>query len=113
MVCFDLRGSQMIERRESARDKVIYGGVADIDGQASRTDCVIRNISDGGARLEFDKYTRLPKNMLALTITRKGRSFLAKVVWWRDNFVGVLFNDETAVKAPPSDLENRLRISEL
>jgi hypothetical protein len=49
---------------------------------------------------------------MALTIARKGRSFLARIVWWRDNLVGIAFSDETAVRAPASDLEERLRISE-
>jgi hypothetical protein len=103
----------MIERRESARDKVIYGGVAAIDEQVTTTECVVRNLSDRGAQVEFDKTARLPKDKMALTIARKGRSFLAKIVWLRDNFVGVAFSDESMTKAlPPSDLEERLRISE-
>jgi hypothetical protein len=49
---------------------------------------------------------------MALTIARKGRSFLARIVWWRDNLVGIAFSDETIGRAPVSDLEERLRISE-
>jgi PilZ domain len=103
----------MIDRRESARDKVIYGGVAAIDDQATRTDCVVRNISDKGASLEFSNVIQLPKERMLLTIARKGRSFLAKVIWLRDNFAGVAFTDESMLKEhPSSDIEERLRISE-
>lgn len=103
----------MIERRESARDKVIYGGRASIDDRGSTTDCIVRNISEHGAQVEFSSASRLPKDRMALTIARKGRSFLAKIIWWRDNFVGVAFSDETTQPiAAPSDLEERLRISE-
>jgi PilZ domain-containing protein len=102
----------MIERRESARDKVIYGGVAEIGEHGSTTDCVVRNISETGASIEFRNVVRLPKKQLALTIARKGRSFLAKVVWWRDNFVGVAFSTDGPSDAPVSDLEERLRKSE-
>jgi hypothetical protein len=102
----------MIERRESARDKVIYGGIAAIGEGPATTDCVVRNISASGAQIEFDKATIPPKDRMALTIARKGRSFLARIVWWRDNFVGVAFSDETVIRAPVSDLEERLRISE-
>jgi hypothetical protein len=113
----------MIERRESARDKVIYGGVADIDGQGARRDCVVRNISEKGASLEFDNVIKLTNSdvlkkdlsvdeSFALTIARKGRSFLAKVVWWRDNFVGVAFHEDYHPDLPVSDLEERLRKSE-
>ncbi len=102
----------MLERRESVRDKVMYGGVAEIgDGGATR-ECIVRNISDRGATIEFSNDIQLPKEQLSLRIARKGRSFLAKVVWWRDNFVGVAFRAESPA-APVSDIEERLRKSEI
>ena len=103
----------MLDRRGSARDKVIYGGVAEIgDGGLSR-DCVVRNISDTGARLEFSSAARLPHEQISLKIARKGRSFLARIIWWRDNFVGVAFGPGTSSELPGSDLAERLRKSEL
>jgi hypothetical protein len=102
----------MLDRRQSARDKVIYGGVAKIDDSGASRDCVVRNISETGASLEFSNDFRLPKEQMMLTIARKGRSFLAKIVWWRDNFVGVAFHGETP-SAPVSDIEERLRKSEI
>lgn len=102
----------MRERRESLRDKVMYGGVAEIDNRGSTRECIVRNISDNGANIEFGNDFVLPKEQLSLRIARKGRSFLAKVIWWRDNFVGVAFRAESP--APPvSDLEERLRKSEI
>jgi hypothetical protein len=71
---------------------------------------VVRNISDQGASLEFSNVINMPKEQMSLTIARKGRSFLAKIIWWRDNFVGVAFNSQTEL--PVSDLEERLRKSE-
>jgi hypothetical protein len=102
----------MLDRRQSARDKVIYGGVAEIDNDNVKRDCVVRNISEKGARIEFNNIVNLPKEQMSLTIARKGRSFLAKIIWWRDNFVGVAFNSETQSEFPVSDLEERLRKSE-
>ena len=102
----------MLDRRQSARDKVIYGGVAEIDDTGATRDCVVRNISDKGARIEFSNVVKLPREKMSLTIARKGRSFLAKVIWWRDNFVGVAFNSDTSSELPVSDLEERLRKSE-
>jgi hypothetical protein len=103
----------MLDRRQGARDKVIYGAVAKIDDNGATRDCVVRNISDHGASLEFSNVVRLPKQQMSLTIARKGRSFLARIVWWRDNFVGVAFKSETPSEFPVSDLEERLRKSEL
>src|SRR3977135_2512014 len=101
----------MLDRRQSARDKVIYGGVAEI-GERATKDCVIRNISEQGASIEFSTTAaKLPKQQTLLTIARKGRSFLAKIIWWRDNFVGVAFSGQTRFELPVSDLEERLRQS--
>jgi hypothetical protein len=85
----------MRDRRESVRDKVMYGGVAEIGERGTTRECIVRNISDNGATIEFSNDFQLPKEQLSLRIARKGRSFLAKVVWWRDNFVGVAFRAET------------------
>jgi len=101
----------MLDRRESARDKVIYGGVAEIGERGATRECVVRNISEKGASLEFSNVVKFPKEQMSLTIARKGRSFLAKIIWWRDNFVGVAFSSETP-SAPDSDLDERLRKSE-
>jgi hypothetical protein len=102
----------MLDRRQSMRDKVIFGGVAEIDEHGAKRDCVVRNISETGAHIEFSNVVKLPMEKLSLTIARKGRSFLAKVIWWRDNFVGVAFSSEQPYELPVSDLEERLRRSE-
>src|SRR5277367_2076804 len=106
-------GTSMLDRRQNAREKVIYGGVAEVDERGATRDCVIRNISEKGARLEFNNVVKLPKEQISLTIARKGRSFLAKIIWWRDNFVGVAFSSEQPYELPVSDLGERLRKSEL
>jgi len=102
----------MLDRRQSARDKVIYGGVAGVDERGATRDCVVRNISENGAHIEFPNAVKLPKEKISLTIARKGRSFLARVIWWRDNFVGVAFSSEQPYELPVSDLAERLRKSE-
>lgn len=102
----------MLDRRHSARDKVIYGGVAKIGENGATRDCVVRNISETGAHIEFSNVIKLPKEQISLSIARKGRSFLARIIWLRDNFVGVAFSPETPSALPVSDLEERLRKSE-
>jgi hypothetical protein len=101
----------MQDRRKTTRERVLYGGVATSGEAGSSTPCVVRNISDQGASIELNHATRLSKEQLSLTIARKGRSFLAKVIWWRDNFVGLAFYGE-APALPKSDLDERLRKSE-
>ncbi len=101
----------MPERRQNTRDKVLYGGVAKVGESGTATACVVRNLSEQGASIELANPIRFPKEQISLTIALKGRSFLAKVIWWRDNFVGLAFSGE-APSAPVSDLEQRLRKSE-
>src|SRR5882757_8417100 len=103
----------MLDRRQNARDKVIYGGVAEIGDDGATRDCVVRNISEKGASIEFSNAVKPPREQISVVIARKGRSFLAKIIWWRDNFVGVAFTSETPYELPGSDLAERLRQSEL
>lgn len=100
----------MDERRKDMRDKVIFGGIASHEVLPAK-ECIVRDISEHGARLEFKSGARLPKDQIRLAIERKGKSFLARIIWWRDNIVGVAFTDP-ADQVPVSDLEERLRKSE-
>jgi hypothetical protein len=103
----------MLDRRLSRRDKVIYGGVAEIDERGGSRDCVVRNISENGARIEFGNAVTVPKKQISLNIATKGRAFLAHIIWWRDVFVGLAFRSEpSSSELPGSDLAQRLRNSE-
>jgi hypothetical protein len=101
----------MTDRRQTTRNKVLYGGVARSGETGASNDCVVRNISEKGANIEFSNVVRFPKEQMSLTVARKGRSFLAKVIWWRDKFAGVAFSDEPPAPTK-SDLDERLRKSE-
>jgi hypothetical protein len=101
----------MQDRRQSVRDKVLYGGVAEINQSGSTMDCVVRNISERGACIEFDQAAKVPEEM-NLTISRKGRSFLARLIWRQANKVGLAFRIMTSDR-PVDDLDERLRRSEI
>jgi len=101
----------MHDRRQSVRDKVLYGGVAETDEHGSTMDCVVRNISERGACVELEDAAKLPQEM-NLTIARKGRSFLAKLIWRQANKVGLAFRIMTSDR-PVDDLDERLRKSEI
>lgn len=100
----------MQDRRESVRDKVFLGGVAEIRDGGSTMDCVVRNFSETGACVEFDPSARLPEKM-NLIIARKGRSYLARMIWRQANLVGLALR-AMVTDAPYSDLDARLRRSE-
>ncbi|WFU36535.1 PilZ domain-containing protein [Bradyrhizobium brasilense] len=101
----------MQDRRQSVRDKVFYGAVAEINERGSTMDCVVRNISEGGACVEFSDAAQLPEEM-NLSVARKGRSFLARLIWRQANKVGLAFRIMTS-DTPVSDLDERVRRSEI
>ncbi|MBR1160416.1 PilZ domain-containing protein [Bradyrhizobium elkanii] len=101
----------MQDRRQSVRDKVFYGAVAEINERGSTMDCVVRNISEGGACVEFGDAVHLPEEM-NLSVARKGRSFLARLIWRQANKVGLAFRVLTS-DTPVSDLDERVRRSEI
>jgi hypothetical protein len=45
-------------------------------------------------------------------IAQKARRLLARMIWWRDHFVGHAFSSEQRDELPVSDLDQRLRESE-
>jgi hypothetical protein len=99
----------MQDRRTSTRGKVLYGGVAEINSTATM-DCMVRNFSEGGACVELDASASIPRE-INLTISRKGRSYLARMIWRQANLVGLAFKT-MMTDAPASDLDARLRRSE-
>lgn len=101
----------MRDRRQSVRDKVFYGAVAEINERGSTMDCVVRNISEGGACVEFGDAVHLPEEM-NLSVAHKGRSFLARLIWRQANKVGLAFRIMTS-DTPVSDLDERVRRSEI
>jgi hypothetical protein len=101
----------MIERRQSARARVIYGGVIAYNQRQSTVECVVRNFSEDGAKVEFDNPAVLP-DVVDLLIAKKDRAFTAKVVWRQINQAGLAF-DTIRQNAPiPLDWARRLRASE-
>lgn len=85
----------MDERRAATRQRVIYGAVATTPTDGRSYDCVVKNWSDLGARIEFSEPARLP-NDIALNITQKGVSYSARVVWADAQSAGVAFTSAPA-----------------
>jgi hypothetical protein len=89
---------------------VLLGGVAEISEIGATVDCVVRNLSENGACVELNAQMNLPRK-INLTIPRKGRSYLARMIWRRANKVGLAFR-AMVTDAPVDDFDVRLRRSE-
>ena len=91
----------MLDRRDTARDKGIVGSVPDTTGHGTTLHSFVSNFSEPAVAK--------PRS---LSLARKGRTFLTRIISWRDNFVGVAFSSEQPYQLPFSDIEQRLRKSE-
>ena len=101
----------MIERRKTPRSRVIYGGVIAYDQRQSTMNCVIRNFSDDGAKVEFENPALLPEQ-IDLLIAKKGRAFAAQIMWRRTADAGVAFRSTGTNDPIPLEWARRLRASE-
>jgi hypothetical protein len=100
----------MQDRRQSVRDKVLFGGVAEASEGGAAMNCVVRNFSDSGACVEIAGGAKLPEQV-TLKIARKGHAYLAQLIWRQANKVGLAFLG-MITDSPESDLDARLRRSE-
>src|SRR4051794_40912053 len=64
----------MIERRHNARARVIYSGVIAYDERRATMNCVVRNFSEDGVKVEFENAALLPDE-IDLLIAKKSRAF--------------------------------------
>jgi len=101
----------MIERRQSARARVIYSGVIAYDARRATMDCAVRNFSEDGVKVEFENAALLPDEV-DLLIAKKSRAFSAKIVWRGDRQAGLAFRPTSANHPIPLDWARRLRASE-
>jgi len=98
----------MIERRQNARSRVLYGGVVGYNHRQSTVECVIRSFSETGANVEFKHPAVLP-DIVDLLVARKNRTFRAKVAWRQSNKAGLALEQIEHDTAMPLDWILRLR----
>ncbi len=80
------------EKRIIRRQRVLKSGKIIFADGNSVVDCVIRNLSVAGARLEVPTTVGLPQEFTLLDV-HSGRSYIAKVAWRRGETMGVEFSD--------------------
>jgi hypothetical protein len=102
----------MKERRTVARQKSFLQGRIYFNNRRSSVDCLIRDISEQGARLKFSGAVATP-DVVELYIPHKDETYRAKILWRIGEQVGVSFgaNEESPPLAPgatPADLSGRV-----
>jgi hypothetical protein len=101
----------MIEQRQTARARVIYNGVVAYNERRCTIDCVVRNFSDDGVKIEFENPALLPDE-IDLFIAKKSRAFRAKMTWRNANQAGLTFRPISRNEPIPLDWARRLRLCE-
>jgi hypothetical protein len=79
----------MIERRRAPRHRVLKGATIAFDGIGF--DCMVRNLSDTGAALDFASATSVPSSF-TLTIVSDHLVRRCHPVWSNDRRIGVAFD---------------------
>ena len=79
----------MQERRKSPRTRVLKRAKM-LLGKSSVIDCVVRNVTNSGAGLEFQNTNALPES-LDLTLDAGHSARPSRVVWRKLNRAGVKF----------------------
>jgi hypothetical protein len=83
------------ERRRHPRQKTFLHGKVYFNNRNATADCVIRDISEAGARLKFTVPVTLPE-IFELHIPHRHDMFRAQIVWNRGNEMGVMLNHADA-----------------
>ena len=93
----------MTDKRQAHRQKSFLRGFAYFGHSSSAVDCLVRDISDTGARLKFSTPPAFTEN-LELHIPVKGSRYRSKVQWRSGDEIGIVF-DIVAVPTPNSSDE--------
>jgi PilZ domain len=105
-------GQIVLERRQYQRNRVYYGGMLAFNARNSTLDCVVRNFSQRGAKIEFENSAMLP-DRVDFEVARRGLSCLARLVWRDQNAAGLMFSEEREMGDVVSlDWARKLRASE-
>ncbi len=86
---------QAEERRGSLRIRTLLAAVAHDEGSTNAWNCVVRNVSVTGARLELERPLTLPAQF-RLDVPSKNMRRFAVVVWRNAAVVGIKFRADPA-----------------
>jgi hypothetical protein len=90
-------GAKMKERRRLSRQKAFLQGRIFFNNRRNSVDCLIRDISDQGAKLRFSSTIATP-DVVELHVPSREESYRARIEWRAGEEVGVSFE---GADAPP------------
>lgn len=103
----------MAERRHATRKKSFLRGCVYFNKRRGAMDCLIRDLSEAGARIIFSSAVNVP-DVVELYIPQKEETIRARVKWRRGDEVGLAFPAAAArAAAAPADGDLAQRVEKL
>ena|ERR1700733_13604671 len=93
------------ELRTSSRQRTVLRGCVYYNNRSAAADCLVRDVSSRGARLELSENVVIP-DLIELYIPKRQETFRARVKWRRGNDVGVAYVDSGEGQEPDHDVGN-------
>lgn len=101
----------MTEKRSAPRLRSFLKGKAIFNNRQSTLDCLVRDISATGARLEVSNAVLLPE-LFDLYVPQKDTTYRVRITWRAEGEIGVEFDhvpaQVQAAPAPRADLASRV-----
>ena len=103
----------MGERRQAGRRKSFLRGLVYFDNKHGALSCLVRDLSDEGARIIFSENVSVPETF-DLHILQKNQTLRARVTWRRGDEIGLGFSAADPVADPlPDAAELMKRVAQL
>ena len=99
----------MNEQRAAPRQRTFLRGTIPSNDHQKSLECIVRDLSDGGARLEFPVGSMVP-DTFELYVPKNERSHLSAVKWRRGDEIGIEF--QKLVRGSRDDILRRLETLE-
>ena len=102
----------MGERRRSVRQKSFLRGCVYFNKRRQALDCLIRDISDQGARIIFSDTVSVP-DIVELYVPQKEKTLRAHVQWRHGDEIGLAFPDAVSAADSRGGDELAQRVAQL
>ncbi len=87
----------MVERRSLVRHKTFMKGRIYFNNRLSSMDCIVRDVTNNGGRLEVSESVPLP-DAFEIYLPNKEEYFHARVEWRKGGHIGVSWRSERALR---------------
>lgn len=95
--------------RAATRKRVLFGGKVVHGEGAFSVDCIIRDLSDSGAKITLGQRVSIPEEVWFIDL-KPGIAYQAQVVWRRSPAFGLKFLKRVDLATAPKDLAYLARL---